>query len=142
MFTRTDCPISNRLIPEVCRLHDVYQTRGVDFYLDDVDPNESPDDIRRHLSEYRIPCQALRDPRHDLANDSGATITPEAVVFGKDEKMTYRGRVNDLYVDIGRARAEPTTHDLADAIEATVLGRPVATPRTEAVGCKIEDLAN
>jgi cytochrome oxidase Cu insertion factor (SCO1/SenC/PrrC family) len=141
LFTRTDCPISNRLIPEVCHLHEVYHLRGVDFYFIYVDPHESPEDIRRHLQEYRVPCQALRDPRHDLAAYCQATITPEAIVFDKDEAITYRGRVNDLYVDLGRPRAEPTTHDLADAIEATVLGRPVSVPTTAAVGCKIEDLA-
>jgi len=54
--------------------------------------------------------------------------------------MIYRGRVDDLYVDFGQARAEPTTHDLADAIESTLLGKSVANPRTQAIGCLIADL--
>jgi peroxiredoxin len=140
VFTRTDCPISNRCASEIRRLHGAYHPRGVEFFLVYVDPRESPDVIRKHLHEYDYPCPALRDPGHALVAHCGATVTPEAVVFAKDRTMTYRGRVDDRYEDLGRPRAEPTTHDLADAIEATLQGRPVAHPRTKAVGCLIADL--
>jgi hypothetical protein len=43
-------------------------------------------------------------------------------------------------VDLAKPRPQPTTHDLADAIEATLQGRPVAVPRTKAIGCLIADL--
>jgi len=140
LFTRSDCPISNRCAPEIRRLYDTYHPRGVEFYLVYVDPREQPEAIRQHLREYEYPCRALRDPEHTLVAHCGATTTPEAVVFDRDRTITYRGRVDDLYADVGRPRDGPTTHDLADAIEATVLGRPVATPRTQAVGCPIADL--
>jgi hypothetical protein len=140
VFTRADCPVSNRSAPEVRRLHETYHPRGVEFVLVYVDPHESPDAIRRHLREYDYPCRALRDPEHRLVAHCDATTTPEAVVFGPDRTMTYRGRVDDRYVDVGRPRAEPTSRDLADAIESSVLGRPVANPRTRAVGCLIADL--
>ena len=142
LFTRSDCPISNRCAPAIARLCDVFQRRGVDFYLVYVDPRETPESIRRHLQEYEYPCQALRDPRHALVAYCQATTTPEAVVFDRDRKITYQGRINDQYADVGRARPEPTTHELADAIESTILGRPVATPRTKPVGCPIADLHN
>jgi hypothetical protein len=140
LFTRTDCPISNRFAPEICRLHAIYHRRGVEFYLVYVDPSEQPVAIRRHLDEYGYPCRGIRDPQHTLVACCGATTTPEAVVFDKDRAIAYRGRINDLYVDIGKPRAVATTHDLEDAIESTVLGRPVAVPRTKAVGCLIADL--
>ena len=140
VFARSDCPISNRCAPEIRRLYDAYQSRGVEFYLVYVDPREQPEAIRRHMREYEYPCQGLRDPKHTLVAHCGATTTPEAVVFDQNHTMVYRGRVDDRYVDFGQARAEPTTHDLADAIESTVLGRSVANPRTQAVGCLIADL--
>ena len=142
LFTRTDCPISNRCAPEIRRLHEKYHSMGVKFFLIYVDPRERPDDIRRHLQEYEYPCQGLRDPEHTLVAHCEATTTPEAVVFDADGKMTYRGRVDDQYADLGQPRAEPTTHDLADAIESTIVGRPVAHPRTKAIGCLIADLKN
>lgn len=142
LFTRSDCPISNRCAPEIRRLYDTYQSRGVEFYLVYVDPREEPDAIRQHLQEYRYPFPGLRDPEHALVAHCGATITPEAVVFDQQRTMVYRGRVDDRYVDFGQARAEATTHDLADAIESTLAGRSVANPRTKAIGCLIEDLKN
>jgi hypothetical protein len=140
LFTRTDCPISNRIAPEICRLHEIYHPRGVEFYLIYVDPSEQPQAIRRHLAEYGYPCQALRDPQHTLVAHCHATATPEAVVFNRNRVIIYQGRVSDLYADLGSARPQATAHDLADAIEATVQGQPVATPRTRAVGCAIADL--
>jgi AhpC/TSA family protein len=140
VFTRTDCPISNRAAPEVCRLCELYQPRGVDFYLIYVDPHEQPDDIRRHLREYGYPCPGLRDPGHALVAYCQAIATPEAVVFNQERKIAYQGRINDQYVELGTPRPEPTTNDLAKAIESTVLGQSVATPRTRPVGCSIADL--
>jgi hypothetical protein len=140
LFTRTDCPISNRCAPEIRSLHERYHERGVRFYLIYVDPREGPEEIGRHLREYGYPCPGLRDPQHTLVAFCGATATPEAVVFDKNHVITYRGRIDDLYVELGQPRSEPTTHDLADAIESTVLGQPVAVPRTNAVGCRIADV--
>jgi Redoxin len=140
LFARTDCPISNRCAPEIRRLYETYHSRGVEFFVIYVDPREQPEAIRRHLHEYGYPCPGLRDPKQTLAAHCGATTTPEAVVFDKNHVMTYRGRVDDLYLDVGRSRPEPTTHDLSDAIESTFLGQPVAKPRTPAIGCLIADL--
>ena len=140
LFVRSDCPISNRCAPEIRRLYDAYHARGIEFYLVYVDPREQPEAIRRHLEEYAYPCQGLRDPQHTLVAHCGATITPEAVVFNRNHAMIYRGRVDDRYVDFGQARAEPTTHDLADAIESMLSGRSVANPRTPSIGCLITDL--
>jgi peroxiredoxin len=142
LFTRSDCPISNRCAPEIRRLYDTYQARGVEFYLVYVDPKEQPDAIRQHLQEYEYPCLGLRDPKHALVTHCGATVTPEAIVFDQQRAMVYRGRVDDRYVDFGQARAEATTHDLADAIESTLAGQRVTHPRTKAIGCLIEDLKN
>jgi hypothetical protein len=140
VFTRTDCPVSNRFAPEVRQLVETYRARGVDFYLVYVDPSEDAPAIRRHLHDFGYSCPALRDPHHALVAYCHATITPEAAVFGRDRTLAYLGRISDLYEDPGNRRAAPTRHDLADAIEATVQGRPVATPRTPAVGCVIADL--
>jgi cytochrome oxidase Cu insertion factor (SCO1/SenC/PrrC family) len=140
LFTRSDCPISNRCAPEIRRLHEKYQSRGVAFYLIYVDPQEQADTLRKHIKEYAYPCQGLRDPKHTLVEHCGATTTPEAVVFGSDRAIVYRGRIDDRYSDFGEARAQPTTYDLAEAIEATLQGQPVTNPRTKAIGCLIADL--
>lgn len=140
IFTSSDCPVSNRYAPAVRELCESFHPRGVDFYLIYVDPSEKPEAIRAHLKEFNYPCQAIRDPQHTLVAHTQATVTPEAVVFDKDRRITYRGRINDLYADLGKARSTATKNDLRDAIEATLDGQPVAEPVTKAVGCYIGDL--
>jgi hypothetical protein len=67
-------------------------------------------------------------------------VTPESVVFNARREIVYRGRIDDLYVDFGKSRPEPTTHELADAVEAVANGQPVRVGSTKAVGCYISDL--
>jgi hypothetical protein len=77
------------------------------------------------------------DPRNLLATRTGARITPEAVLVGADEKMAYRGRIDDLYADYGKRRPEPTTRDLRRALDAFLAGRTVPEAGGAAVGCFI-----
>jgi hypothetical protein len=140
VFIRSDCPISNRLAPEVRELCASFQPQGVDFYLIYVDPREKPEAIRDHHRDYKYSCPALRDPDHTLVAQTGATVTPEAVVFDGQWSIAYRGRITDEFEDFGKSREVASKHDLRDAIAATLAGRPVAEPVTEAIGCYIDDL--
>jgi cytochrome oxidase Cu insertion factor (SCO1/SenC/PrrC family) len=140
VFTRSDCPVSNQFAPEIRGLFEKLHSQGVDFYLIYVDPSEKPEAIREHLRQYEYPCTALRDPEHSLVAQTGATVTPEAVVFDGDWRIAYRGRINNEYVEVGKSRTSSIRHDLQEAIEATLAGRPVAEPITRAVGCYIGDL--
>lgn len=140
IFTRTDCPISNRYAPTVRSLCETYQPRGVDFLLVYVERAENPTTIQNHLKEYQYVCRGVHDPLHELVKMTGATVTPEAVIFDAERKIAYQGRIDDRFVDFGQARSEPTTHDLAQALDALLAGQPVPQPKTNAVGCYIGDL--
>ncbi len=138
IFTRTDCPIANRYAPEIRRLYTKFAPRGILFRLVYPEASDTPEAIREHLTAFQYPCEAWRDPAHDLVRHFGVTVTPEVAVFVPDGKLTaYRGRIDDLYVDFGRARAAPTTHELDDALVAVLSDRPVGVARTTAVGCSI-----
>lgn len=139
VFTSVECPIANRYAPEIKRLRETYAPRGIAFALVYPNADETADSIRAHLAEYALPFDALRDPRHELVRAAGATVTPEALLVGKDGAIAYRGRIDDRYVDFGETRPEPTRRDLADAIEALLAGRPAETRETKAVGCSIAE---
>jgi hypothetical protein len=142
LFTSTDCPIANRYAPEVHRLAATYGPKGVAFRLVYPNPAETPKAIREHMAafSYTGAAQAFRDPKLALVKFVGATITPEAAVVVAG-KVVYRGRIDDRYVDLGLERPAATTHDLGDALEAVIAGKPVAHPTTQAVGCYIADFA-
>lgn len=139
IFVRTDCPISNRYAPELQRLYRAYSTR-VAFYLVYADPAETVDGIHKHIADYGYSFEALRDPGHDLVKRSKARVTPEAAVFSARGQLLYHGRIDDLYVDFGKAKRQPTTHDLQVAIDAVLGGKPVRVPETRAVGCYLDDV--
>lgn len=124
----------------VQELYDKYQPRGLRFFLIYVDPKEDAEHIRQHLKEFGYPCEALRDPAHVLVSATGATVTPEAVVFNAQHEQVYQGRIDDWYATFGQSRDEATTHELADAIEATLANSPVDQRVTKAIGCAIGDL--
>ena len=139
LFTSSDCPISNRYAPELRRLYEAFEPRGVRFWLVYPNPADSPEIVRRHLSVYAYPMSALRDPEHLLVKRTGTTVTPEAAVFDKRGRLTYRGRIDNRYANLGLERPAPTRHDLDDALTNTLAGKRVAQPITQAVGCFIAD---
>jgi peroxiredoxin len=140
IFIRTDCPLSNRYAPEVRRLHDKFAKHGVRFWLVYPDSDESGEIIRDHIKEYEYRLIALRDPEHKLVKITGAQVTPEAAVFLPGGRMVYRGRIDDRYVALGKARPAPTTRDLEQVLKAILEGKKVTNKTTAAIGCFIPDL--
>jgi len=140
IFITHDCPIANKFAPEIKRLHAAYSTRGVRFYLVHAEPEFKPEAAKKHAQEFGYTCPILIDTQHALVKRAGATITPEAAVFSPGGTLQYRGRINDIYVDLGKSRTAPTRHDLKDALNSILAGTPVKTPRTPAIGCQISDL--
>jgi hypothetical protein len=137
LFITNDCPISNAYAPEIHRLCDQYMRQDIAFYLVYADPSLSNDDARRHYTDYAYRCPAILDRNHELARRAGATVTPEAAVFLPDATLIYRGRIDNLYVDLGKPRYAATTHDLKDTLEAIVQNRPIQQTFTPAIGCHI-----
>jgi len=143
VFVRTDCPISNRYAPEIERLSEKYRTRGVHFWLVYPGRTVSPGSIQAHLREYSYTLPALQDSEKKLVKLTGVQVTPEVAVYagtGDQARLVYHGRIDDRVEDFGKARQAPSTHDLEEALDAVLEGRPVRTPVTRAIGCFIADL--
>lgn len=139
IFTRTDCPISNRYAPEISRLHAAFAPKGIKFWLVYVDPAQIAEAVRKHMAEYGYHMGALLDSRHELVSITHAEVTPEAIVYS-DNHIVYRGRIDDRYLALGKARRTATRHDLEDVLRAIAEGRTVESRTTHAIGCFISDL--
>ncbi len=146
-FVQTDCPISNwyaQTIQRVCR---DYGARGVSCALmyEDIEAAGASLDaqIRTHLAEFRYGVMpAAADRSRAVAGRAGATITPQAVVVDRRGAIRYRGRIDNAYADFGKPRQHVTSHDLRNALDDLLAGRPIQTPETEALGCFIVDPAS
>ena len=139
VFVSNDCPISNRYVPELNRMYERFGPRGIAFWLVHADPSETSAAIRAHAREYGLKIPELRDPNHELVRVAQVGVTPSAAVFAPDQRLLYRGRIDDRFVALGRERPEAQQHELADALEAIVNHRPVAVTVTKAIGCYIPE---
>jgi hypothetical protein len=138
LFVQTDCPVSNTFAPEIQRICTAYASKGVGCTLAYEDVRVDAAGVRKHLNDYAyrgIP--ATIDSSRALADRAGATITPEAVVVDAAGAVRYRGRINNFYASLGKPRQRVTEHDLTDALDAILAGKPVPKPATEALGCFI-----
>ncbi|MBI3874893.1 MAG: redoxin domain-containing protein [Verrucomicrobia bacterium] len=138
LFLAHDCPISNAYAPEINRIVTDYSARKVACYLVYVEADLTGETVKKHAEEFGFKATALLDPKHKLVKLAQATVTPEAAVFSPEAKLLYRGRIDDLFADIGKRRQAPTTHELRDALDAVLAGKPVKEPTTKAIGCFIE----
>jgi hypothetical protein len=138
VFTTTDCPISNRYAPEIQRLAARFGAT-VKFVLVYPVAADSPEVIRQHQKKFGYALESIRDTSQRLVKQTGVTVTPEVAVLA-GERLLYRGRIDDRYVELGRERAKPTTHDLETALDQAIAGTPIAVRETQAVGCFLPDL--
>lgn len=137
-FVQTDCPVSNGYAPTIQRVCKVYGPRGVSCSLAYEDVTVDAPAVRTHMTEFAYrDIPATIDTSRALADRARATITPEAVVIDARGAIRYRGRIDNLYAALGKPRRVVTEHDLANALDALLAGKPVPKPETEAVGCFI-----
>jgi thiol-disulfide isomerase/thioredoxin len=139
LFVRTDCPVSNRYAPELQRVYKKYSQQNVDFHLVYPESGLTTETMERHLQEYGYTIPALLDTGHQYVTRAHASVTPEAAVFVRSQ-LIYLGRIDDRYLDIGKAKPEASRHDLEEVLAAVVAGKNIRRRETKAVGCAIEDL--
>ena len=136
VFIGTACPINNAQLIELRRLHKEYEKLGVQFVGINSNCQDKAEGIARHARDNEIPFPVLIDRSASGADNFKATRTPEVFVLDAQGIVRYHGRVNDQFdVDVRKLKA--TTRDLGDALDAIIEGKPVGTPETRVVGCKI-----
>jgi hypothetical protein len=142
-FTATDCPISNRYIPEMQTLENKYSAQNVVFWFVYPNVGETVAGIRQHEVDYGQEKHILFDLQHRLVDFTHASVTPEVAVLVAQSsgstpfRVVYRGRIDNRYIHIGQQRPKPTQFDLEEAITDVLQNHPVTRPDEPAVGCGI-----
>ncbi|HEY1160104.1 MAG TPA: redoxin domain-containing protein [Terracidiphilus sp.] len=140
IFAASDCPISDRYVPEIARLTQQFSAQGVRFWWVYPNAGDTAQVVAEHNRDYSITGDTLLDPRQIVVERAHATITPEAAIFfadGNDLREVYHGRIDDRYISLGQERPQPQHHDLETAIAAALAGKPVPQPGGPPVGCSI-----
>jgi hypothetical protein len=142
-FAASDCPVSNRYIPEIQRLTKQFEPLGVKVWFVYPNPGDNANVVRAHDLEYSINANTALDTTQSLTQMAHVTTTPEAAVFVPRNGAlheVYRGRIDDRYVSLGTERPQATRHDLEEAIRAVLAGKLVPQPTGPPVGCSIVTL--
>jgi thiol-disulfide isomerase/thioredoxin len=142
-FAASDCPLSNRYIPEIQRIAKEFAPDAVHVWFVYPNPGDSAKIVRSHNAEYAIDAPTALDTAQALTQMAHAAVTPEAAIFipeGRELREVYRGRIDDRYIAFGRERPQAMHHDLEDAIRAVLDRRSVPQPGGPPIGCSIVTL--
>jgi len=140
MFTCNHCPYVLHVNPELVRLARDYQEKGVSFVAissNDVDryPDDSPEKMTELAKEVGYPFPYLYDETQEVAKAYDAACTPDFYVFDGDDKLAYRGRLDESRPNSGKPL---TGKDLRAALDAVLAGKPVPEPQYPSGGCGIK----
>jgi hypothetical protein len=143
VFAASDCPISNRYVPEIARLSQEFASRGVRIWWVFPNAGDTAAVVSQHNHDFAIKEDTILDREQNLVRLAHARVTPEAAMFavqGSRLNEIYQGRIDDRYQSIGQERPQPDHHDLEDAIRAALAGRNIPRSSGPPVGCSIEFL--
>jgi thiol-disulfide isomerase/thioredoxin len=133
------CPYVMAYEPRLVALAREYAAKAVDFVaVNGNDATRYPDDgmeaMRVRAEARGFPFPYVRDDSQVFVRTLGARFTPEIFVFDGARTLRYHGRIDDNHRDL----AQVTTHDLRNALDELLQGRPVPVAETTAFGCSIK----
>src|SRR5215203_3040007 len=119
LFIAVQCPVSNAYNERMEKLAQDYKARGINVIGINSNVKEDAAAVKAHAAEHKLTFTILKDPDNKIADKLGASVTPEAYFLDANNKLLYRGRI-----DNARDVAQVNSSDLRDAIEATLAGKP------------------
>lgn len=137
IFLADACRICQEMSPHIRQIQEEFRT---DYEFTAVFPNLSSEvsDIEKFIKKYKLNLRFITDYDKKLTTLTGATITPEVVVWNElKQKAMYRGRINDLYSAPGKRKHHISSHDLRDVLINIREGREIESKTVPAVGCFI-----
>lgn len=98
------------------------------------DGDDSYEAMSKYAKEQGYSVSYLVDENNRLADEFGATRTPEVFLFDGKGKLVYKGAMEDNPAD----PASSTKMYLKDAIEKMVSGKKIDPNTTKSIGCSIK----
>lgn len=126
----TTCPYSKKYAERMVQIETAYAAKGVTFVYTYPDRGETTEAKQEWHTSKGHKAPWIVDKGGPVTKHMAAGKTPEYVVVNADGVITYRGGIDDSMGAWKDAKAQYLT----DALDATLAGKPVAVPETEAAG--------
>jgi peroxiredoxin len=148
LFTCNHCPTAQAYEERIKQLVNDYGGRGMSLVaispndpsavrLDELgytDLSDSFEEMKMRADDMDYNFPYLYDGEtQEVSKKYGPVATPHAFLFDKDRILRYVGRIDDEE-RIGKAKI----HDLRQAIDAMLAGKPVPVATTKTFGCSIK----
>jgi len=116
-----------------------YQPQGVGIVLiNSNDARAYPEDrlesMVHRAGEKRYPFPYLQDETQSVAHAYGALVTPHPLLFGRDRKLLFQGRIDNDHQHPERANEHYLTHALDQALS----GSSVSPSELPVQGCTVK----
>ena len=139
VFSCNTCPWVIRWEDRYVSLANTYAHKGIGIIA--VNSNaarfggeDSLEEMVEHAKNNGYNFPYAQDPESELASAFGATKTPHIYLFNGDDKLVYRGAIDDN----AKNAKKVDVPFLANAIDALLAGNPINPQTTKALGCSIK----
>lgn len=138
VFLSPECPLCRNYTTLLNQLHSQYEGK-VTFYGIIPGKTYKPAEVNAFAEKYKITYPLLIDETLGLSHYLRASVTPEAILLTPDDRLLYKGAIDNWYKALGKARQKATENYLQDAIGHGLRNEPFPIKRTTPVGCSIND---
>ncbi len=140
LFLCNHCPYVVHINEELVRLANDYSPKGIAFVAissnDAVKyPQDGPDLMKTHAQSVGYPFPYLYDETQEVARAFDAACTPDIFVFDGENRLVYRGQLDDSRPNSGKP---VTGKELRAALEAILNGMTIPHPQRASAGCNIK----
>ncbi|MCZ6505616.1 MAG: thioredoxin family protein [Actinobacteria bacterium] len=140
MFICNHCPYVKHVRQELARLGNDYSNSGLGLVAissNDIDayPADSPEAMKTEAETFGYSFPYLYDETQMVAAAYTAMCTPDFFLFGAENKLAYRGRLDESRPDSG---IPVTGNELRAAIDAVLAGDLVSDQQLPSMGCSIK----
>lgn len=140
MFICNHCPFVHHVISEIVMIANDYRVQGLGIIAissNDVVkyPQDSPELMSEFALENKIDFPYLYDESQETAKAYQAACTPDFYLFDNQNKLFYRGQLDDSRPGNG---IPLSGSDLRGAIDALIYNRSLKEPQKPSLGCGIK----
>jgi peroxiredoxin len=140
MFICNHCPYVKHIRAGLAQLVREYQAKGVaavGISANDAEgyPDDSPAKMAVEVRESGYTFPYLYDESQSVAHAYQAACTPDFFLFDKEQKLVYRGQLDDSRPGNG---IPVTGKDLRAALDAVLAGKPAPAEQKPSIGCNIK----
>lgn len=140
VFMCNHCPYVLHVIDEIVMIANDYRVQGIGIVAISSNdilkyPQDAPDKMADFTLKHKVDFAYLYDESQKIAKKYAAACTPDFYLFNEQNKLVYRGQLDDSRPENG---IPVSGSDLRNAIDSIVYNRHLNEVQKPSMGCGIK----